>query len=412
MGNLQEVVPKTFVRGTHRALDPEQTLARVSRLMPIFGVTRVADVTGLDCIGVPVAMAYRPNARSVAVSPGKGLDLTAAKASALMEAVEGWHAERIIAPLLLASYNELRFERRVVDIARLPRRAAGELHEDTRLLWIEGRDLLAEQSSWVPFEVVHTNYTVPLPSGSGALVASSNGLASGNHLLEAITHALCEVIERDASTLWHAHDTPTRKATAIDPSSVDDPACISVMERLDHASVKFGIWETTSDVGVAAFRCVIVDKTPRSLRPNLPGVGAGCHPSRAIALLRSLTEAAQTRMTLISGARDDLGVAHYVRTADPVSHERALQSIDAAGPRRSFRDAPHFEGETFNADLSFLLERVRSVGVREVVAVDLTKEKLGLPVVRVVVPGLEGVHDAPGYRGGERYRQKRKEQGN
>src|SRR6185369_12862760 len=127
MWSLDSRVPKSFLKGTHRTAAPEATLARARALMPLVGVTRVADVTGLDCIGVPVAMAYRPNARSLAVSPGKGLDLAAAKASAVMESIEGWHAERIHRPLLLASYNELRFERRVIDVGGLPRCAAGGL---------------------------------------------------------------------------------------------------------------------------------------------------------------------------------------------------------------------------------------------------------------------------------------------
>ena len=63
------------------------------------GITRLADVTGLDRIGVPVFQAIRPLSRSVSVSQGKGLDPDAARASALMEAVETWHAERIDRPL-------------------------------------------------------------------------------------------------------------------------------------------------------------------------------------------------------------------------------------------------------------------------------------------------------------------------
>ena len=94
---------------------PEETLAHASTLARALGITRIANVTGLDCIGVPVAMAYRPNARSLAVSPGKGLDLVAAKTSAIMEAIEGWHAERILSPLVLASVNEVRLDRTLID---------------------------------------------------------------------------------------------------------------------------------------------------------------------------------------------------------------------------------------------------------------------------------------------------------
>jgi YcaO-like protein with predicted kinase domain len=94
---------KAFRAGTHRTVPPEETLRRGWRLAPIMGITRIANVTGLDTVGVPVVMVCRPNARSLAVSQGKGLDLPAAKASGLMESIEVYHAETITLPLRLGS---------------------------------------------------------------------------------------------------------------------------------------------------------------------------------------------------------------------------------------------------------------------------------------------------------------------
>lgn len=79
---------KRYSDGTHRLTDPATTLARVMPLAAQMGVTRVAVLTGLDVIGIPVVAAYRPNSRSIAVHQGKGTTLAAAKASAVMEAVE------------------------------------------------------------------------------------------------------------------------------------------------------------------------------------------------------------------------------------------------------------------------------------------------------------------------------------
>jgi ribosomal protein S12 methylthiotransferase accessory factor len=397
-------VPKAFRRGTHRAATPEETFERARRFMPVMGITRVADVTGLDHIGVPVALAYRPNARSLAVSAGKGLDLAAAKASALMEAIEGWHAERILHPLLLASVNELRFTHSLADVARLPRVSAGALHDDLRILWIEGRNLADGAPAWLPFEVVHTNYTLPLPPRSGALLASSNGLASGNHLVEAAAHAVGELVERDATTLWHALDEAGRRRTRVDLATVDDEACASVLSRFAAARVAVGVWEITSDVGVAAFRCTIVDEDPTGHRSHLPGLGSGCHPSRGVALLRALTEAAQTRLTLITGARDDLGLAHYVAAQDRAVHARVLAEMRAGPACRSFAAAPTRESDTLDEDLAHLLARLHAAGAPQAILVDLTRPGIGIPVARVVVPGLEGLHDAPGYVPGPRCR--------
>src|SRR5213075_1694441 len=112
--------PKTFLPGTRRSRSPADTLKDFGRHMPEVGITRLANVTGLDRIGIPVVVACRPNSRSLAVSQGKGLDLAAARASALMESVEACHAERITLPLKLASYEELRFTHRLADVAGLP----------------------------------------------------------------------------------------------------------------------------------------------------------------------------------------------------------------------------------------------------------------------------------------------------
>src|SRR4051794_34242788 len=107
--------------GTHRLVAPEQTLERGKPLMRSLGITRVANITGLDVIGIPVVAVMRPNSRSVAVAQGKGLDLTAAKVSGLMESIENYHAERIRAPLVLATWQEMSERGTCLSLDALPR---------------------------------------------------------------------------------------------------------------------------------------------------------------------------------------------------------------------------------------------------------------------------------------------------
>ena len=394
---------KLFRGGTQRVVPPAETVARVRQLAPLMGITRVANVTGLDSIGIPTVMVCRPNARSLAVSQGKGLDLDAARASGLMESVELWHAERMPHPLKLATWNELRFSHRLVAVEGLPRLSIGSFHANHKLLWVEGTDLYDGEGTWVPYEMVHANYTLPLPTGSGSFVMSSNGLASGNHLLEAISHGLCEVVERDATTLWVYSGERAQAERRVDLASVDDPSCRDVLARYDRAGIAVGVWETTTDVGVAAYLCVIVDRDPDKLRLMYPTHGMGCHPVREVALLRALTEAAQSRLTFISGSRDDSGRDKYKIARDAQVIERTRAEIARAGGR-PFLAAPTFVRETFEEDLGFLLGRLRAASVPQAVCVDLTRPELGIPVVRVVVPGLESVHEAPGYVPGPRAR--------
>jgi len=389
ISGAESPTPKSFHMGTHRLVTPENTIERVLRLAPVMGITRVANVTGLDSIGIPVVMVYRPNSRSIAVSQGKGLTLAAAKASGLMESVEGYHAERITLPLKLASYEELRYTHNVVDVSSLPQPTNGVFNPNLPLLWIEGSDLLREERVWIPYEMVHLNHTLPFPPGTGCFVSSSNGLASGNHLLEAISHGICEVVERDATTLWSLRDEAAQQKTRIDLKSVDDPGCRTAVEKYERAGVCVAVWETTSNIGIPAFFCLATERTINPLRLLPSGLGFGCHPSRSIALFRALAEAAQSRLTYISGSRDDLGRDAYEHSLTPkiLQSERAQMEIQA--PTRCFSDIHNFDSDTFNEDIDWELDRLRSVGITSVVVFDLTMAGLGIPVVRVVIPGLE-----------------------
>ena len=381
-----EDAPKSYRLGTHRLVAPSATLARIRPLMPVMGITRIANVTGLDRIGLPVVMVCRPNSRSIAVSQGKGLDLDSAKVSGVMEAIETYHGETIQLPLKLGSLEELRYNHPMIDVSGLPSPTGGRFHDQRQILWIEGMDLVTETPVWIPYEAVHTNYTLPLPAGSGCFVANTNGLASGNHLFEAISHGICEVIERDAVTLWKLRDEEERRLTAIDLDTVDDAACRSLLRQLEAADIDVKVWDTTSDVDVACFQCLLVGRQDRYADPEF---GSGCHPAREVALLRAVSEAAQARTTYISGARDDL----LPRLYEPTTRARRLGDcralLEAHPPVRHFHEVPTWQAETFAQDVAEEVKRMRAAGIRQVAVVNLTKPAFRLPVVRVVIPGLE-----------------------
>lgn len=378
--------PKNYRAGTHRLVSPAETLDRVRRFFPVLGITRVADITGLDSVGVPVTAVCRPNSRSVTVSLGKGLDLAAAKASAVMESIESFMAERIVRPLLLGSFNDLRYSHLLADIGALPRTAGSTYHPDLPILWIEGRELLSGTPMWVPYEVVHSAYTLPTPTGTGCFIATSNGLASGNHPLEAMCHGICEMVERDAAAL-HTLRTPEEKALRrIDPQTVDDGGCGEVLHLFGRAGLATAIWDMTTDIGIPAFRCLIAERE-RPARLVRASEGMGCHPDRGIALLRALTEAAQGRTATLAGVRDEPGLLGTgPEPGEPPAGEDGLAD-QAAG---DFTAVPTFGADSFDDDVSWELSRLRSAGIGQVIAVDLTREEFGIPVVRVVVPGLEG----------------------
>jgi ribosomal protein S12 methylthiotransferase accessory factor len=370
------------------------------------GITRLADVTGLDYLGIPVIMACRPNSRALSVAQGKGLDLDAARVSGFMEAAETFHGEHIDLPVAFDSRQNLRRGRRVVDLGIVPRSHDFSAGEDTELPWIEAEDLLDGQSIWVPYDLIHTDCReVREYERSSDFPVCSNGLASGNNRLEAICAGLYEIIERDANALWALRPRVSRAATRLDLDTVDDPYCRALIDRLTDAKMMLSVWDMTSDVGVATFFARLREGPGNTRMPLGAFCGAGCHLSRAVALSRAITEAAQSRLTYISGSRDDLKRHNYEEPAHQRISELANRLWESRIPARRFDEVPDEARGDFESDLNFLLERVRAAGAEHVCVVDLTKKEFGIPVVRLMVPGLElDPEDAPDYALGERAR--------
>jgi ribosomal protein S12 methylthiotransferase accessory factor len=116
--------------------------------------------------------------------------------------------------------------------------------------------------------------------------------------------------------------------------------------------------------------------------------GYGAHLDPSIAMIRALTEAAQARLLLIAGSRDD----YFTRDQrlNLFAGDRRREVFDAIPATASAHDHDSEATSSFGADVNTVLERLRAAGLESAVVVDLTDPELQIPVVRVVVPGLEG----------------------
>lgn len=373
--------------GTHRCCAPEETIARLRPLFGEAGISRVANVTHLDWIGIPVVMVVRPNSRMADVCQGKGLTLTLAKASGLMEAVEAWHAEHIDAPLRLASHGALR--QAAVDVERLENLVLAPFHSNLDVLWIEGFDLLSQRPAWVPLELVSCDFRATARPQARCFASSTNGLAGGNHFLEAVSSAICEVVERDSTALFYAADQQLQHSRRIALDSVEEESCARLLSLYRAAGVAVALWDTTTDIGIPAFLCRIHQQRPGPLLPSV-AEGMGCHPTRAVALLRALTEAAQSRLTEIAGVREDR--SREVYEAQSLSRARSsLDAWEAADAGRALAATADYDFDSFAAEVRWECEQLRGAGVDQLLVVDLTRPEWQVPVVRVVIPGLEGM---------------------
>lgn len=397
---LSEPAATGFRHRTHRIVGIDETLARVRPLARRMGITRIGNITGLDHIGIPVAVAIRPRSRSVAVSLGKGLTIGQAKVAALMEAVENYHAEDIADRCRWATPREMAADETAVDVERLCR-TAKLLDAMVPIPWIQGYDLMQDAPCWVPAAVVQTDYAEPL-KGSACFQVGSNGLACGNHLLEAVSAGLCELVERDAVSLWRGRSLRDSATSRLCRESIDDADCRVVLDRLDRAGMAIRLWSVTTETGIPAFICDIRPLPDSDTPVRRRFRGAACHPGRAIALLGAMTEAAQVRLTYISGGRDDLYPADYAEPETAEFTEALLDVFSQQTAPRLFADSPYCTATDLAGVVRWELDRLRQAGFDRVVAVDLTKTEFGIPVVRMIIPGLEGLFDDLGYVPGRR----------
>ena len=367
---------KKYRDDTHRAVPPEETLRAAEAKLPAAGITRVADITDLDRIGIPVFSSIRPMADRGAISVynGKGATPTEARVSAMMEGLERYSAEVRDRELATAAFSHL-------DGALDPRDLILPEDADPEALipWISGWDMINEEEILVPANAVFH----PLPSDYKRLFrTNTTGLASGNVIEEAIFHGLAEVIERDAWALVEAarHTGPLIQ-------DIEDDLAGGLMDKFAAAGVDVYLRDITSDIGVAT--CAAAADDVRLRDPTLLTTGMGTHTSAKVAVLRALTEVAQSRLTQIHGAREDATLADFRKRIGYERTKKLNSHWFDGSEKRSFAAVPSFESDDFLLDIKHMLAKLQQAGLDRAVVVDLTRPEIGIPVVRVIVPGLE-----------------------
>jgi putative methanogenesis marker protein 1 len=368
---------KRYKEDTHRALPPEETLARVESKMSAAGITRVADITNLDRIGIPVFSSIRPMAQRGAISVynGKGATPVEAKVSAMMEGIERYSAEVGDRTLSVSRFRELGSSALNPADLILPPEADG----DGAIPWVPGWDLVNNEEVLVPANAVFH----PLPAGYNSLFrTNTSGLASGNEMEEAVFHGLAEVIERDA---WSLVEASRRTGPII--QQVGNGLARELLDKFARAEVAVYLKDITSDIGVPT--CAAVSDDVKLKDPTLLTTGMGTHTNAGVAVLRALTEVAQSRLTQIHGAREDTTAADFRRQIGYERSKRLNKHWFETSAQEDFAEIRSYDSDDFLEDIDIMLARLAEAGMDRVIAVDLSREEIGVPVVRIIVPGLE-----------------------
>ena len=428
-----------------RIKSAEDTLTDITPISKKIGVTRISDITFLDKLFIPNFSAILPGTEdSIWVYSGKGPTKAHAKAGALMEAIERYsslsHTHSKV--FIQGTYSQLsKCYNKVVHPAEVVEPVNQAYNNESILDFLPGFDLLTNEKVLVPAQLALSRYSARFPATSPFLFSHTNGIASGNVLEEAICHALCEVIERDAVSIaelcascipytilekinsslkknmtFGDQITPIPDDIFVDDSSIFPDVDISeivgecepikfLVKRFTDSGIPLLIKDITQkDIGIPTFVARSIEWLNESY--GYFSKGFGTNPDARIALIRALTEVSQTRAVNIQGARDDLRKIQYKQNDE--IYRRKWQFVPASSFSRrnsnktiKFSEIRTYVNKDILKDIKIILNGLKNAGIKRAIIVDLTNPNVGIPVVRTIVPGLETFEVAKLFMGNE-----------
>ena len=372
------VLIKHRLDGAHRACTPEQTLERMLPHFHAAGITRLAEITGLDRIGICVAQCIRPDAIVLAVDSGKGATPAAARCSAMMEGFERHVGESAAVWTIFATAAQLGQAAEI----RLSLLLGAVIDPTMPMYWAEARGIRSGRPAHVPACAIslQARYPAGHPFAATPFASTSNGLSSGNTYAEAVCGGLYECIERDATAI--AQERPA-SAPRVNLDSITDATVARLVRTIRDADITPVLLDVTSDIGVPTYICYLIDcESGHGLHK-----GYASHLDPFVAQARALTETVQARAVWIAGSRDDFLHERYerVKAADNAAfladcYRRPTISANAHADRST---------DTFEEDIDTLCAALDAAGIPEPLVYEFTHD-YPCSVVRVIVPTLEG----------------------
>ena len=390
-------VPIQFFKGTHRIRDPKETIEINEKKLRTAGITRLTEITDLDRVKIPVCSAIRPTAQegSVSVYAGKGATREQAKASAMMEGFERYSAERQDIDgerTFVDTYNNLKNMQDVKALdpkdLLLPKNFTTQNVENSRLEWIEANDIISEETIYVPSNAVFHPY-IPTreaqPSPIAIFKGNTNGLASGNIIEESVLHGIFEVVERDA---WSIFELTKRNKKEINQETIENEIINELLSKFNDEGIEIKLMDITADLKITTVAASADDTVLKD--PALLTLGVGTHLDPNIAVIRALTEVAQSRATQIHGTREDTIRADFMRKSG-YDHMKKMNKHYFQKEETSI-DLGDIEDKSSNSikkDIETSIEEVQKAGFEQILYTDLTREEIGINVARVIIPKAE-----------------------
>jgi ribosomal protein S12 methylthiotransferase accessory factor len=330
------------------------------------------------------------------LSGGKGATEAEAKTGALCEAIERYCAtldgdeatirdsqrglgDQALDPRACLLFDERQYANRTSwNAGCAPIHQVAEPFDESAVInWTPVRTLLTGEQRLLPTALLYLGHG---PSGKPAsLPADSTGNAAGASLGDAIVRGFLELAERDAVAIWWYNRT---RQPAVRLESFDDPWVDRVSRWLEQANRALWVLDVTSDLGVpvmAAISCR-VDKPAQDIV-----FGFGAHFDAHVALRHALAELGQQLLPASSGEHTQCDPHLLAWWATVTTGNQPQLRPDATQRPRAAHD--YERPRVDDSDLGRVCAVARAEGLDPLVA-DLTRPDIGMPVVKVVVPGL------------------------
>lgn len=374
--------PKVYILETHRSRTPDSTLQFVERMKEVIGMLSFRNATSVDRIGIPVFTCDRVRPDGSRTShTGKGVSPIQAQVSITMESIERYcseYMEEYREKLIAGSYSGLRRRFSVLDPETLILSCDSDYNRDREINWVWGYDLLREEEILVPACAVYHPYH---EDRTLLFTTHTNGIAAGNTMEEAVIHGLAEVIERDAWSI--ARYTSSFTDALFIENRPENQFIIEIFGKLEAADIEIVAKDITSDIGVPVIAAFSRDLIHRRM---LPIDGLGAHLDSRVAMVRALLEITTTRALFLQkhGLEGMQGSPLYLGDGDDGQDPRFY-----AYGQKSLSELEVGYSQDILMDIRSIMKRLSSRGLTRVIAVNLTREDVGIPTVRMIVPGME-----------------------
>jgi bacteriocin biosynthesis cyclodehydratase domain-containing protein len=409
--------------GGHRAVRPDETLARYQHhVSPITGAVTLLErlAPGVD---VPISAFGSAHGLGTAQDSlnvlrgellrscgGKGVTGLQAQVSGLCEALERYSAgftgdeprrraalcdmgAEAVHPDSYTLFSDRQYRERHRWNARrshyclVPPPFDPNAPIDWSPLW----SLTRREVRYLPTGLLYFGY--PSRTEEEDYVQTSNGLATGNNLEEAILQGFLELVERDSCAVWwynRVHRPAVDWRSFDNWESFDEDYVQRIAGFLETRGRSLWMLDLTNDLQLPTFVALSrrLDDGPERIL-----LGFGAHLDAGVALLRAVTELTQMFTWLLT-AKDEEQVpdgqmapitADWLRTATLANQPYLVPDQDT--PARRASDFTRLWSDDLVEDLRFCQSLVEQHGM-EMLVLDLTQPDVGLPAVKVVVPGL------------------------